>query len=174
MTREEYLKRPLVEDVVYEISENKIRISSPHTIFIEIIKPDIISLTEMEQMFRKLKKAVKEKKNVTMKGVTKFLPTVRELYKEYLQAIETIRKNFTEAYQLSQQIKVDGIHIGCLDDEVMLKLLEKQNEIVKQHYRGTVFSEFTDYYHKIKHVYQDIQEIEHEKCETSKYIVYLC
>ena len=47
MTREEYLKRPLVEDVVYEISENKIGISSPHTIFIEIIKPDIISLTEI-------------------------------------------------------------------------------------------------------------------------------
>ena len=158
MTREEYLKRPLVEDVVYEISENRIRIASPHTIFIEIIKPGIISLTEVEQMFRTVKKAITEKKNVTLKGVTKFLPTVRELYTEYLQAIETISKNFTEAFQLSHKMKVDGIHIGCLDDEVMLKLLEKQNEIVKQHYRGTAFSEFTDYYHKIKHVYQDIQK----------------
>lgn len=174
MTREEYLKRPLVEDVVYEISENKIRISSPHTIFIEIIKPDIISLTEMEQMFRKLKKAVKEKKNVTVKGVTKFLPTVRDLYTEYLQAIETISKNFTEAFQLSQQIKIDGIHIGCLDDEVMLKLLEKQDEIAKQYHRGTAFSRFVGYYHKLKEAHQDIQKIKHEECEISKYIVHLC
>lgn len=172
--REEYLKRPLVEDVVYEISENRIRIASPHTIFIEIIKPRIISLTEVEQMFRTVKKAIKEKKNVTLKGATKFLPAVRELYTEYLQAIETISKNFAEAFQLSQQIKIDGIHIGCLDDEVMLKLLAKQNEIAKQYYRGTAFSRFAGYYHKLKEVHQDIQKIKHEECETSKYIVHLC
>lgn len=61
MTREEYLKRPLVEDVVYEISENRIRIASPHTIFIEITKSDIIPLSEVEHMLRMVKKAVKEK-----------------------------------------------------------------------------------------------------------------
>lgn len=174
MTREEYLKRPPIEDVVYEISENTIRIASPHTIFIEIIKPGIISLTEVEQVFRMVKKAVKEKKSVTLKGVTKFLPTVKELYAEYLQAIETISKNFTEAFQLSQQMKVDGIHIGYLDDEVMLKLLEKQNENAKQYYLGTAFSRFAGYYQKLKNVQQDIQNIKHEECETSKYIIHLC
>lgn len=168
MTREEYLKRPLIEDVVYEISENRIRIASPHTIFIEITKSEIIPLTEVEHMLRIVKKAVKEKKkNITLKGVAKSLSSTRELYKEYSQANETISKNFIEAVQLVQQIKVDGIHNGCLDDEVMIKLLEKQYKITQQYHQGTAFSQFTSYYYKLKEIRQNIQKIKDEECKIN-------
>lgn len=166
MTREEYLKRPLIEDVVYEISENRIQIASPHTIFVEITKSDIIPLSEVEHMLRMVKKAVKEKKkNITLKGVAKSLSSVRELYKGYLQAIETISKSFIEAVQLVQQIKVDGIHKGCLDDEVMIKLLEKQYKITQQFHQETAFSQFTSYYYKLKEIHQNIQKTKDEECE---------
>ena len=35
MTRTEYLQRPLIKDVVYEITPDKIRVSNTNTVFVE-------------------------------------------------------------------------------------------------------------------------------------------
>ena len=45
--RKEYLLRPLIEGVVYEITDNLIRVSNSNTLFINLEKRERIQLTEV-------------------------------------------------------------------------------------------------------------------------------
>ena len=78
--RKEYLQRPLIEDVIYEITDNLIRVSNSNTLFINLTKRNRIQLAEVEKLFRELRKIAKNNPKLKLKGVTKFLPTIRELY----------------------------------------------------------------------------------------------
>lgn len=46
--RKEYLQRPLIEDVIYEITDNLIRVSNSNTLFINLTKRNRIQLAEVE------------------------------------------------------------------------------------------------------------------------------
>ena len=81
--RKEYLLRPLIEGVVYEITDNLIRVSNSNTLFINLEKRERIQLTEVEKLFRELRKIAKNNSRLKLKGVTNFLPIIRELYPEY-------------------------------------------------------------------------------------------
>ncbi len=117
--RKEYLQRPLIEDVVYEITDNLIRVSNSNTLFINLTKRNRIQLAEVEKLFRELRKIAKNNPKLKLKGVTKFLPTIRELYPEYCEGASLIEKNFSEISKLFRQIKIDGLHRGYRDDELM-------------------------------------------------------
>ena len=75
--RKEYLQRPLIEDVVYEITDNLIRVSNSNTLFINLTKRNRIQLAEVEKLFRELRKIAKNNPKLKLNGVTKFLPTIR-------------------------------------------------------------------------------------------------
>ena len=57
--RKEYLQRPLIEDVVYEITDNLIRVSNSNTLFINLTKRNRIQLAEVEKLFREIRKIAK-------------------------------------------------------------------------------------------------------------------
>lgn len=59
MERNQYLQRPLIEGVVYEVTDSKIEVASPHTIFLSARRVTEIPLSEVEKLFRKLKKKQK-------------------------------------------------------------------------------------------------------------------
>ena len=155
MKREEYLQRPLTEDVVFEINEDRVKISCPHTIFIDISKGKKVTLPEVERAFNQLKKAVTESGKVKLKGVSKFLPAVRALYPSYCVAIKKMESNFLEITELAKQIQTDGIHMGCRDDEYLEIITDKQSEVNKLFYRNSDYSRFMDYYNRVREVLQE-------------------
>lgn len=156
MNRDEYLARPLIEQVTYDIGEECIRVFCPHTLFLDVHRCKTISLSEVEQSFRELKSAVQNSNGVVrLKGVTKFLPLVRSLYPAYFDSCLAIDEAFSELVGMVRQIEIDGIHFGCCDDELLNSALEKQNIIYRQHYRNTDFSRFSDCYHKVEHMLRD-------------------
>ena len=59
MTRTEYLQRPLIKDVVYEITPDKIRVSNTNTVFVEARNCRRLTLQEVRQHFRELQQAAK-------------------------------------------------------------------------------------------------------------------
>lgn len=150
MERSEYLQRPLIENMVYEISENKIQITCPHTSFLCVIKAEKIPLSEVEQLFRTLKKEVKASGKMKIKGVSKFLPVIRSLYQSYSAAIEQINQYYSEIAEIVHKIESDGLHYGCSDDELYKEAFEKQAEIEKFYYRNSEYSQYINYYLKLQ------------------------
>lgn len=148
--RKEYLLRPLIEGVVYEITDNLIRVSNSNTLFINLEKRERIQLTEVEKLFRELRKIAKNNPRLKLKGVTNFLPIIRELYPEYCDSVSLIEKNFSEISELFRQIKIDGLHIGCCDDELLNLANAKRFEIERQHYQNGPYSRFVRCYTNLK------------------------
>ncbi len=148
--RKEYLQRPLIEDVVYVITDNNIRVSSPGTLYINLEKRDRIQLSEVERLFRELREVAKTTPKLKLKGVTKFLPTIRELYTEYCKSVELIEKNFLEISELFRQIQTDGLHRGYVDDELLNRAYSKKSEIERQYYSNSTYSRFVSCYTNLK------------------------
>lgn len=151
--RSEYLKRPLVEGVVYKISEEEVDIQCSHTSFIQIVsagKP--IDLFEIERLFKELRSAAKASGKVKLKGVTKFLPKVRRLYPLYLISYNKMVTLFAEIVELSKQLQADGIHSGFRDDELLDSITVRKWEIEKLHFHNTDYSKFCYLYNNLKRV----------------------
>ena len=53
MERNQYLQHPLVEGVVYEITDSKVEIACPHTIFLCARRATEIPLSEAVEKFEK-------------------------------------------------------------------------------------------------------------------------
>ena len=152
MERNQYLQHPLVEGVVYEITDSKIEIACPHTIFLSVHRATEIPLSEVEQLFRKLKIEAKDSGKVRLKGVSKFLPVIRSLYPSYHMAVEQTNKLFSEIVEMARKIEADGIHRGCADDELLREAREKEEEIARFGYCNTDYSRYLEHYHNIKDI----------------------
>ena len=83
MTRQEYLNRPLIKDVIFDIRDNRVLVQGPGTTFIQAHRREKVLLSTVEHQFLQLKKIAKNNRNVKLKGVSKFLPAVRKLYPGY-------------------------------------------------------------------------------------------
>lgn len=149
MPRDEYLQRPLIEGVVYQIDNKMIRIWNDCTTFIQIHNCRKVTLQEVQANFRQLQQEAKASGKVKLKGSTKFLPAVRQLYPAYCASCDNIERLFAELTELVRQIERDGIHVGCSDDELLEAAMGKQNEIARYYYRNTDYSRFLDYNDRI-------------------------
>ena len=149
MTREEYLRRPPIEGVVYKIDEEEIRVQNDCTLFIHIHNCRKVTLQEVRTHFCQLRHEAKASGKVRLKGTTKFMPAVRKLYPAYCAACEDIERLFSELTALVRQIERDGLHKGCSDDEVLEDAIRKQNEIGTYYYRTSDYSRFLDYDNRV-------------------------
>ncbi len=152
MDRNEYLQRPLIEGVVYEVTDESVMISSPHTKYIVVRKDSEVPLSEVESQFRKLKKEAKESGKVRLNGVTKFLPTIRSLYPSYRKTLERTNTLFDEVVKMIPKLEADGLHMGCTDDELLKEIRDKEWEISNFHNLNTDYSRYLRLYHNVKNV----------------------
>ena len=152
MERNQYLQHPLVEGVVYEITDSKVEIACPHTIFLCARRATEIPLSEVERLFRKLKKEAKDSGKVKLKGVSKFLPVIRALYPSYHMAVEQTTKLFFEIVEMVRKIEADGIHMGCVDDELLREARGKEQKIESFSYRNTDYFRYMEHYQNIKDI----------------------
>lgn len=152
MERDQYLQRPLIKGLKYEITDSKVEISSSNTIFLSVHRHVEIPLSEVERLFRKLKQEAKDSRKVRLNGVSKFLPAVCSLYPSYHMSIERINKLFSEIVEMVHKIQADGIHIGCTDDEELKEIRNKGEEITSFYYLNTDYSHYVGHYHNIKDI----------------------
>lgn len=164
MERNQYLQRPLIEGVVYEVTDSKIEIASPHTIFLSARRVTEIPLSEVEKLFRKLRKEAKDSGKVRLNGVSKFLPAIRTLYPSYHMSVEQKNKLFSEIVEMVRKIEADGIHRGCVDDELLKEARDKEQKIESFSYRNT------DYFRYVEH-YQNIRDILSNKPWTGENVI---
>lgn len=164
MEREEYLKRPLIEDVTYTINSNEIKIDSPHTLFVHVRMPQIVSLPETERLFGVLKKAAKETEKLKLNGVSKFLPAIRSIYPLYSAATSQMKELFSEIGTYAEKLRTDGLRVGCTDDELLGITVDKCNELNRNYYRNSAYSKFMDHHIAVK------QAVERKPWENNEVI----
>lgn len=151
MTREEYLRRPPIEGAVFDITTEHVRVYDDCTLFLDVHSCRRIELREVRQRFAELRSIAKSTTKLTLKGTTKFMPAVRELYPAYRASCDDIERLFAEATDLVRRIERDGLHMGCSDDEVLEAAIRKQNEIGRYYYRSSAYSRFLAYDKCIRH-----------------------
>lgn len=152
MERSEYLQRPLIAGVVYEITNSKVRISSPHTVFLRADRQTVIPLSEVKRLLRELKKEAKDSGKIRFKGVSKFLPAMRALYPSYQEAVKQVNCLFSEIVEITRKIKADGLHRGCSDDTLLEEALSKEKKIMMYYHHNTDFSRYSEQYQHIKEI----------------------
>ena len=150
MTRQEYLNRPLIKDVIFDIRDNRVLVQGPGTTFIQAHRREKVLLSTVEHQFLQLKKIAKNNRNVKLKGVSKFLPAVRKLYPGYCRAIDEMNDNFSQIVEISLKLNIDGIHMGCNEDALLKLADSKGYAISKLCYRNGEYSRYLDYCKKVK------------------------
>ena len=149
MKRTEYLQRPQIEGVVYEITTEMIRVACDHSLFIHIRNCRRVTLEEVQRYFQELKQTTAASGKVKLKGMTKFMPTVRKLYPSYCTICDRIEKLYAELTELVRQIQQDGIHTGCSNDELLEAAVRKQNEISRYYWSNSDYSRFLSYHDNV-------------------------
>lgn len=145
MDRSEYLQRPLIEGIIYEITSESVRIYNDNTSFLDVRNCRRITLEEVRRHFVELRHIAMTSEKLTLKGVTKFMPAVRSLYPAYCAACDDIERLFAEIHEMIPQMQKEGLHTGCMDDELLTCAMRKQHEIGKYYYRSNDYSRFLSY-----------------------------
>lgn len=155
MTRQEYLQRPLLKGVIYKITPDWVFIYDSYTIFIECRRCEIVPLAEVEKLYRQLVKEARKTENLKLKGVTKFLPAVRTLFPQYLEAVSAINRHFSDIVEIAEKVRSDGIHSGYRDDDVLSEAFRRGYAIQKVYYRSSPYSRFLEYYDRLKQITEE-------------------
>lgn len=155
MTRQEYLERPLIEGVLFEITGDWVRVHCPHAIYIEKHRREVIPFTEVEHLYKQLVEAAKNDPRLKLKGARKFLPALRGLYPQYCEAVHAMNRLFSELVAIAVELRSDGIHSGCRDDELLEEANKKESAMRKFRNRDTAYSRFLDHYNFLQQCLRD-------------------
>lgn len=155
MTRQEYLQRPLIEDVVYEIGPDRVYVHSPGCIYIDAKRREIIPLSGIEGLYRQLVKIARNNPRLKIKGVTTFLPAVRALYPHYCESVTRMNGYFSEIVEIAEKLRAAGLHIGYSDDTILPQALKKESAILQLRRRDGAYSRFVDYYNHLQDYLRD-------------------
>ena len=138
--RVEYLGRPLVDGIEYEITDNKIKIVCPHTSYINITRHEKISLDSILSMLNEIDKIRKADKRIKVKGISTIRKRVKDAYKLYLIDWEVYNEAFNKCMSLAKQVEREGVHYGTIDDAVLEEIIKTRFVIDRLGYGGTNYS----------------------------------
>lgn len=139
----EYLGRPLIEGVNYEISETKVLIQSTNTCFVSCVLPELCKKNEVIGQYRRVLRAAKEQ-GVKISYSRHIRRTIRERWDDYLAEREKQERLFLELRETADVIRRRGIHAGHADDEELAKAYEIAGELAKLNYRDRAIRKIAD------------------------------
>lgn len=116
-----YLERPLIDDVTYSISDDLVRIDSPHTLFVNAIRRTICPKDILLQRYNAVH-AMAKKNGVRISYGYHIRRTIRERWQEYDDACREVGILFTSIVQQAKIVEARGIHMGSVDDDELNKL----------------------------------------------------
>lgn len=139
MTDQEYLSRPLLEDVTFDISKDALKITrrSTHYIYVNRFTPlDIKALLNQYDEIRKLAK----QQGVRISYRRHFRKAILENRNEYKKDCQESQHLFEIMTAVSKEIMGRGLHHGTIDDPVLKKLRDYNAKYVALFYRNRSIS----------------------------------
>ena len=137
-----YLSRPLIDGMRYDISDTHIMIQCPHTCFVNYVLPQRWTKDDLLQQYRHVL-ATARAQGVKISYVQHIHRTIRQLWPKYMAARAEQEELFYRLKELAQQVKARGIHLGHADDQVLSAMLEVSGQLTVYGYRTSVTSQIT-------------------------------
>ena len=136
----EYLKRELIPNIKYSITDNNICVCCDHTSYININRYKKIDINKLTNKRTKLIKLAKEKGvKISYKNKTKDrIKNYKDIYEKDYNRSAISYKQIKENWEHIRDIR--GVHKGTSDDEFMNETSKLQNEYIALNYRNRAIS----------------------------------
>lgn len=131
-----YLARPLVEGVTYEISDTDIAIQSPHTCYVRCKLPRRWDKDTLLLQYSGVLAAAKAH-GVKISYTLHIRRRIQELWPEYEAACAEREKLFARLGALAREVQARGIHYGTADDKTLSAVQEVSERLASYDYCGT-------------------------------------
>lgn len=130
-----YLESRQIEDAEYELTENKIHITSKNTVWINLIREIEISKEGLLQYIELIEQKVKETgRGTKLVGNRKARQHINEIYDTYKETYNNLVKLFNEVLCYCYAIEKIGINYGASDDFLLKKVTEITVKMYKLRY----------------------------------------
>ena len=117
----EDLKRPLIEDVSYEITETYVSIQDLHTCFVNRTLPERYRKDALLDQYRRVLRMAKEQ-GTKISYSRHIRKTIQEQWSGYVAGREKQERLFRELREAAEAVRQRGIHMGHRDDEALAKV----------------------------------------------------
>lgn len=135
----EYLGRPLVEDVTYEIGSTRISIHCPHTAYLGVVLPERYQKDRLLEAYRRVLRTAKAKGIRVCYG-RHFTRTIKDRWAEYEAACDERESLFRRLIEQAKRVQTRGIHYGNVDDMELSRLQKLYSEFHPYTYGTNVTS----------------------------------
>lgn len=153
-----YLKKELIPDVNYEISENRIHVNSKDTCYCDISKPSI--LYDQKVIIKLYNDIVRtaRKNHIKLSFKNKTKETIMENFSRYIADYNTAQKLFNKCKRYFQSVQKHGLHYGTLDDIILNKAENIRNEYTDLFNRNKPLCFIPEIYSHLLETEQEIEE----------------
>lgn len=125
MTDQEYLSRPLLEDVTYYISKDLIKITRHSTDYIYVNRFTPLDIKALLNQYDEVRKLAKQKE-VKISYQRHLRKTILEHQDKYKKDCQESQHLFERMTAVSKEILGRGLHYGTIDDPILKKLRDYQ------------------------------------------------
>lgn len=136
----DYLSRPLIDGMRYDISDTHVMIQCPHTCFVNYELPCHIDRDVLLRQYHSVL-AMARAQGIKINYDRHIHRTIRQLWPEYKAARAEQEALFSRLRELAQEVKARGIHVGTVDDVVLSAMLEISGQLAVYGYRTSATSQ---------------------------------
>ncbi len=156
----EYLKHPIVEGFVVEMTDEEIRVFCDSTWFVNRKIDKLVDLSTLKKNVTKLRSLAKKKK-CKLKNINNAMKQVRENYNDYLVEVKDAIQTFK---QLKKGWENYQIHVGYSDDIYYKEYLEKlEFKLQEMHYLSSLLMKYKFFMQRLEKAIKDLSSEDMEE-----------
>ncbi len=139
----EYLSRPLVEGVIYKISNDEINIFCSHTVWVQAKREHYITKEDALQVYSRVYNTAKAM-GITIGRSRHYKKFITTKWQEYRAQFDYYNKIFNMLIGVCKEVQQRGIHRAYSDDCVLAKAFNLHNTYREMYYRTSICSQVNE------------------------------
>ncbi|MDD3921358.1 MAG: hypothetical protein PHO41_09335 [Eubacteriales bacterium] len=155
-TAQNYLLRPPLTDVTYDISDDHVQIQSPHTLFINEMLLRPLDKQKLLDLYKKVIQKARER-SVSISYTLHCKRTITQRWDEYEFVCKTAADIFSCIVDQAKAVQIRGLHSGTRDDEELQKLQDRGHAYSRLFWRDSIISQMNEIYKHLTGLLYDIQ-----------------
>lgn len=152
---DDYLARPLIESVSYEISDTRIAIQSPNTCFVDYTLPRRWRKDELLCLYQSVLHTAKAR-GTKISYSLHIRKTLLEKWSEYEAACTERERLFSQLRDWTLCVQRRGIHMGHSDDEYLGSIYKINAQLMAYGYGGSITACIAHCYHVLSQLKQSL------------------
>lgn len=145
----EYLKKPIIEGIKYELTDEKLVISNENTCFLNVCNVDKFRQEDLLNLYKELLSLCR-KNNVKVSYKNGYKKFIQNRWSDYVDMIRSYKKIYEEVKQKAFIVKKKGIRIGYGDDVYLMDMCKTSYKLNPYWYRDSVISQMNEVYSTLK------------------------